>query len=874
MFGKPKTDLSNAREVKNPFMLESFEDRSKAIGGKLERLQKDPKYQALDASGKVAVRARIYDLYVAPVFKEAKIAPPDKKEWLQSTVTSSSPFFNYSHDMVTGAVGGGLQLAQQGAKFFKNYMRVTYGLQDYFNGKTTDIWHDKAAADKAEKGIFKKLENSLQDGINQTNFFLNSRPRDNFLSHASSWSGEMVAQLPLYEALESTKISQTVTKGITGANSLTKTLAATKSGQFVANRLTNAIDGATQSYALTGDKKEIAPGAAGFALFGGTMEIGASVYKTFISRVMAMGGKPLAEELVDSAAAELNNEGHGIKDVPIATKKETYQATGPKEPQAAATKEQIGDVEIGSVGTHELGDITVAPKSVVGITAGHLIHNGEAYRYSTAEERQSVYNYLARKAERIRVENDSISAGLHDVAKGMLNTTANNIFKKDYSSLTPELQRTVLEQVNILHQQALQESVVHNPELVAQEVKQQLASEMQNKPMLAANVKELQEAGFDLTQIVKDENIKSNAIGTGVENTNGALSKLAGTKTKVVNDATRAAKDPYALPPAIAGSKFNYGQYKLDFADKRDAALYSIGQAKKNKSHEIFMGYLQKHFPGVTEPQLIAFSREVKEALKHITPDENGVIKVPSITKGEPGASTFIVDALREAKGPVKNIDYEPKEGASASLNIADVVGKRRESIAYYKNNNMRTAADGTLLGKRGMSIARENSEAFYDELRSNPGGAINFESPEHLMLFNWANRDKLPDPLRSRLLYELKKFKGNEGAKAADFSMRADHLMTHILKLAQDGRLVSEGVFKSTNTLGQPTKWQFELDNDLAVRELELVAKGIANFPGGKKALEAVVTGFQAKRLKNIKNPEAWLEFNKVIQNLVTGGF
>lgn len=306
----------------NPLQASGFEARSQAIGGFMQALENTPEYQQLAPKDRVAFRNRyVYDRYVVPTYQEAGMTPISRKEWLMNSRYDAA--LKGSQDVIGGAVKGTQKIALAGAKFEQADWALLHGMKDYFSGDTA---FDFAASMKkgdyeASHGVWGKAVNSLQAGLNDTNFFINSRPRDSLLSSAAVWGGEQLAQLPIYMAVGAG--TGAVAEGLgldiaaKGGGGLTGMLSASSIGKFAGRRLMAAADGYLSSRAVGDTNKEAIEGGVGFAVLGAAGEGLKAGWKTAIKKfsgeVIAMGGQPFGEKLTESAIAELNGKVATIK---------------------------------------------------------------------------------------------------------------------------------------------------------------------------------------------------------------------------------------------------------------------------------------------------------------------------------------------------------------------------------------------------------------------------------------------------------------------------------------------------------------------------------------------------------------------------------
>ena len=275
--------------------------------------------------------------------------------------------------------------------------------------------------------------------------------------------------------------------------------------------------------------------------------------------------------------------------------------------------------------------------------------------------------------------------------------------------------------------------------------------------------------------------------------------------------------------------------------------------------------YLDQMFPDQSKGGINEVNAQQVEANQIITGIKNNTKKVQE------------VQSVREQ--PLAKGDRITGEGFAQH---------RADSIAYFRNpssGSQRLAADGTKIGGRDKRtwnerMKAENLDQFIDTLKEADKDVIHFESPLHRMLYHWANRRSLPTPVRSKLLRELKYFYQNQKnpifPSAKDIDAQADWNLVHLTKLAQSGRLVSEGdVFRSTQVNGQGTmtQWQGELDTELEKQEYETLKRSLTLYPDQKDLLTSAMNMLQSSR-SGAKSPEEWLQYNAAInQHLKLGG-
>jgi hypothetical protein len=121
-----------------------------------------------------------------------------------------------------------------------------------------------------------------------------------------------------------------------------------------------------------------------------------------------------------------------------------------------------------------------------------------------------------------------------------------------------------------------------------------------------------------------EEAQKKNAPEAAKESEQAPVPKVAKEAAGAVNNNKPPVKGkpPVAPPSWLRGSKprFGYGSanYKLDFEDDRDKALYTVAQATKNRMHDAAMEWLRKQFPGESDGEIRARGMAVRERIKRL----------------------------------------------------------------------------------------------------------------------------------------------------------------------------------------------------------------------------------------------------------------
>lgn len=326
---KQRSEEQN-RELKNPYQASGWEARSQAMGGKLQRLYEDPRYQAMSPADKVATRSKFYDMYYVPMAKEAGVHIIDKDKWLMDSRydIQGSTALGLAQDLTAATERRAIKILGGAISINRTSWAAMFGLNNYFHGDTA---HNLDASWRKGEGqansfLWGRAARSLQAGLEDTNFFINSRPRDSLLSSLSVLTGDQLLMLPIYRATGAAlapvgaalgageavptagKLWDTVTGETVLPKNLTQTLMKSPIGVGVSKRLIEAADGYISSRIAGDTHEESVQSAKAFATFGAAMVPLKAGWKTaakiFFSKTAAEGGIPFVQEVVDSVVAE------------------------------------------------------------------------------------------------------------------------------------------------------------------------------------------------------------------------------------------------------------------------------------------------------------------------------------------------------------------------------------------------------------------------------------------------------------------------------------------------------------------------------------------------------------------------------------------
>lgn len=485
----------------------------------METIKSNPKYQALPDEHKARVRADLYHKYVIPSYAGFHLPVPNEKTWVEATgrntdnlmhqKLSSTYYPTHADDGKTSDYWRHNKETNQdlGAGFYKATneiglfgAKVTNAEFLAFHGITTFIGNklDKALRlpvpkqyeDVAKNYVERKISNyedSKRANIQDADFWLQTHPRDTIIGRLDGDIGEQVAQLPIYEALSTEKIASAV--GVP----LTAKLVKSPIGKWVASRLLNTSDGFISSLIVSGGSpKEATEGAAGFAT--GEAVLGpagklagkvlaplteriasAPLIKGWMAHVIAMGGKPLAHELVESAFAE--------------------------EEQAAKYAEHFNEPSSGE--------------------ALQAIKDKAALHPYAQEAR----DWVAKQQE--RAKNDPVVHKMHEAQKLAFRSSAKAKYGYPLRFLSKAQRELVKAEHHRLVEEAASEAPAHLPDLLHDEVKQNVEQQAKTNPGLAMFDQMLAQHGIKIEDAITEDAITATKQTTGISNKDAAAKKLS-----------------------------------------------------------------------------------------------------------------------------------------------------------------------------------------------------------------------------------------------------------------------------------------------------------------------------------------------------------
>jgi hypothetical protein len=265
-------------------------------------------------------------------------------------------------------------------------------------------------------------------------------------------------------------------------------------------------------------------------------------------------------------------------------------------------------------------------------------------------------------------------------------------------------------------------------------------------------------------------------------------------------------------------------------------------QRKQNPQLDQTINYLEQKYGGKVSSELVdAEATDIKEQ----TGISNSQAATDKVGKQIETTQKENEEALSKAA------EAEPKQYAE--------LGMRSEE--YFENPL-------TMKGKSGGFdykdwLAGLDDKDFDSEVRDHVGNQPFFENPEHLMLWAYQYRDKMPAPFKNRIVERLQDLDPTGTPKS--WAIKSKNMERHLSKLADTGKLFTEGnVFRSSafESWGTKTKWQRQLNNqDLEKAEdlnLDKTLKPYTtNFPQDIKNAKQVLKNLQMLRRKAIDADE-----------------
>src|SRR5271168_1684811 len=324
--------------------LPSFVARGTAIAKRLEAVKADPKYQKLDPQKQASVRADLYKKYVPSSYAGFHLPVPDEKTWVEAsgrdlnvagkdifTAKKLSESYKdtkgqqFGEDFYAGVDKAYSNMTLFGAHITNKAFSAIFDLDKHYSHANEAMLEKALPSYNVEKTIQRKLQNTedaYRSRVQSDDFWLQTHPRDTVIGKLASDAGELVATLPLYEALGAEGASGAAAKAAGKYIPLTAKLAKTPVGNFVAKRLISGTGMYLATLGATGgDQRQAVAGAVAGETLSTAGEAAAPyvkkgakaimqkiasapLIKKWTANTIAMGGKPFAQDIVHSAWSE------------------------------------------------------------------------------------------------------------------------------------------------------------------------------------------------------------------------------------------------------------------------------------------------------------------------------------------------------------------------------------------------------------------------------------------------------------------------------------------------------------------------------------------------------------------------------------------
>src|SRR5271154_2399883 len=203
--------------------LPTFAQRGEAIAKRLESVKADPKYKALSPEHQEKVRADLYKKYVPASYGGFHLPVPDEKTWVEASgrdlnvagkdiFTAKKLSESYKdtkgqqlgEDFYAGVDKAYSNMTLFGAHITNKAFSAIFDLDKHYSHANETMLEKALPSYNVEKTIQRKLQNTedaYRSRVQSDDFWLQTHPRDTVIGKLSSDAGELVATLPLYEAL-------------------------------------------------------------------------------------------------------------------------------------------------------------------------------------------------------------------------------------------------------------------------------------------------------------------------------------------------------------------------------------------------------------------------------------------------------------------------------------------------------------------------------------------------------------------------------------------------------------------------------------------------------------------------------------------------
>lgn len=722
----------------NPFL---FDDPYDGLANSMSRwAQEAPAFHDKDDATKTAIASKYYDETLAPLYQKMGASPLSKDTWLRNawkTGLTYDPSQAYRNPLLKGALHGLDSAITSGLNATRTVTNVAglpivayedsvrkgdyTGLTGFYNLFLN--MHNRVKEDGLVTGVAKSIEETgernptggsewMHDMSSQSAFWRDVTPARGFNEKATSFIVENGMLLPLFGAIgKAAELSIGLVgrgaEGIPYVENLTKTLGATKQGQFAAKLLTQFTEGLAFGNLTTDveDKKDAWKMGLQFAAAGTLFSsLGKSASK--LVDMLPEGAAEKVQMAEDEHVADLGAKG-----------------------KAPATPDEYLEQY-----RKHVGSVLAAG----GIGLQHSILE-EALAHVALEENAPLEDMELLKWHQDLSDADHarwmpVLANMNAIKRWLdfRDLKLNDLNDSQWKDLTGFLNGQI--------DRAASEMGDHVPQ-----VKEMQAQKLFNDGSPEGKLKAV--------AAVAKSNDAKNVEGA----TNVAKNQPLGS-------------DYEPLPYSIARSKpkYNYGlgnSFDLKFEDPRDLAAYVLGNKGKSSAHEEFSSYYKRQFPTSSESSIQEHNQRVRDSIKQQakswSDSENQIITVKSTV---PSKVRFTSETA--AKRTESRYEYDKSGKVTGyqmgiSFNWKAAASKAAEAKGGKNTTKFWQDYVDTLVGKTDDDV--EQAHQLADDLRTyfNPTKehGLQFEKSEsgggdwtNFLAFMYSYKDKLPKPIAIKL--------------------------------------------------------------------------------------------------------------------------
>jgi GNAT superfamily N-acetyltransferase len=457
-------------------------------------------------------------------------------------------------------------------------------------------------------------------------------------------------------------------------------------------------------------------------------------------------------------------------------------------------------------------------------TQGYLVYRNrhgefDHYAYTNIHEMQAHYSRLTADAQNRLRQFDPLRASLGDASEQMLYDLAGQHFngRRDISRFTVGQQERLYRIFGRELQNAADNAVVHNPDVVKEEI------QAEHNPESEYSRRAREELGVEPVQAATEHRVEQyKERGTSWRDRISDMWHVA--RNGFRGRGTRTAYDPTP-----------------DFAPGPSKLFSEEGEYEPSEGASASYG--------------------------RVTPD----IRRYMNRAGRSANLERIRTARTSSRRFLTNPDERNARLSSDRLAADGTRVGRRDPRGYHERLSHEHTEDFalTLHGTIGGAMLKDDEGNF---IRGSAG--LDFEKHEHRFLFHFGDRKNLPEAVVRKLAYEIRKVPGNENLTYAQMDRAADEVGKELIRLAKIGALQADGrikIFKSSNFLGRPSIWQANLLTEVEQHEMQMLDFILKNYPDARNDMRVLMGALQHQRGRSY-NIEDWIKYNRAIDDAMRG--